>query len=327
MKVLRIVALVFYCLTVANLAFGEGTGARWAVEEPIPGGMYHAQSGEWLSSINARITKAKSLSDSLLGPVELEEYKLYIANNEAQFDSLVQGVFPHWGAAAALPQLHRIVLKSPHLKLTGKTMETLAAHEYSHLLMYALADGKAPRWMDEGLAMYFAQEWSYQDFVNVSWAAIRGTMIPLAEIESLNTFSKARAEVAYAESYLAVNYLFEYYGPEGMKETLSGLKAGLSIDSAMQRAFGLDEAGFEREVFANIRENHTLLGILMGSNLFWGALALIVVIGFIRTRLNRKKRYAQWEEEERYQSTDFDYGDPDNPEKIDDEDEPWKQDD
>jgi hypothetical protein len=33
--------------------------------------------------------------------------------------------------------------------------------------------------------------------------------------------------------------------------------------------------------------------------------------------------YKKWEEDEKYQSTDFDYGDPDNPEQIDDEDEPW----
>ena len=40
----------------------------------------------------------------------------------------------------------------------------------------------------------------------------------------------------------------------------------------------------------------------------------------------RKKRsyYKKWEEEEKLHSTDFDYGDPDNPETTDDDGESWR---
>jgi len=37
-----------------------------------------------------------------------------------------------------------------------------------------------------------------------------------------------------------------------------------------------------------------------------------------------KEYYKKWEEEEKLHSTDFDYGDPDNPEQTDDE-EPWQK--
>ena len=49
---------------------------------------------------------------------------------------------------------------------------------------------------------------------------------------------------------------------------------------------------------------------------------IVVVATFLRYR-TRRKYSKQWEEEEKLQSTDFDYGDPDNPEQIDD-DEPWR---
>jgi hypothetical protein len=53
------------------------------------------------------------------------------------------------------------------------------------------------------------------------------------------------------------------------------------------------------------------------------ALAVVVVIGaFLRFR-RRRQYYRRWEEEENLHSTDFDYGDPDNPEATDDE-EPWR---
>jgi Peptidase MA superfamily len=325
MKSRGIIMSIFLLVIVSSSARGLDGVSQWSALKPLPAGMYHANSVEKYESINARILRARELSDSLLGDAGIRSYDLYITDTKAQFDSLVRGAFPHWGAAVAVPQLGRIVLKSSQLKRSRKTLATLAAHEFAHLQTHARSGGGAPRWLDEGLAMYFAGEWNYESFISVSLAAVRGNLIPLAEIESLNSFSESRAQVAYAESYLAVRYFFEYYGAEGMRDVLAGLKQGMSIDSVMQSAFGLSEAGFELEAFADIRDNQTLMGIVMGSSLFWGALALVVVIGFVRVMINRKKRYAQWEKEERYQSTDFDYGDPDNPEKVDDE-EPWKQD-
>jgi hypothetical protein len=51
--------------------------------------------------------------------------------------------------------------------------------------------------------------------------------------------------------------------------------------------------------------------------------AVVVVAGFVRYR-KRRQYYRKWEAEKELQSTDFDYGDPDNPEQTDGEDEPWR---
>ncbi len=61
----------------------------------------------------------------------------------------------------------------------------------------------------------------------------------------------------------------------------------------------------------------------MDTFLFWIGLALIVVVGtFLRYR-KRRQLFKKWERDEKFQSTDFDYGDPDHPERTDD-DEPWR---
>ena len=57
---------------------------------------------------------------------------------------------------------------------------------------------------------------------------------------------------------------------------------------------------------------------------FWLALALIVIIGGAMNFKKRRRYYEQFEEDEKLHSTDFDYGDSDNPEQIDDEDEAWR---
>ena len=55
----------------------------------------------------------------------------------------------------------------------------------------------------------------------------------------------------------------------------------------------------------------------------WIFLALVVAVGFILYLRRRKRYFARWEDEERLESRDFDYGDSDDPEHIDDEDKPW----
>jgi hypothetical protein len=53
-------------------------------------------------------------------------------------------------------------------------------------------------------------------------------------------------------------------------------------------------------------------------------LALIVIVAaFVRYK-RRRQYYKKWAEDEKLQSKDFDYGNPDKPEQADEEDEPWR---
>lgn len=315
-----------------NTDRGPGSGpdsAIYAVNYPfslkLKGGRYYAPSERWSEEIRRAIDQAADLADSILGPREMAEFRLYLVESDQEFHKLIGGSFPDWGAAAASPSRNLIALKAPNLTTADKPLAQLAAHEYAHLAVAAaVSPGHPPRWLDEGLAMYFSSEWSYQDFITVSLASLRGGFIPLAAIDTLNAMDGAAARLAYTESYLAVDYIIGYYGGETLRSLLQALSEGNSIDRSLQGTIGTDLAGFESELFTNIRQRRAAPGILMESTVFWGALSLLVIVGFVRARLRRKKRYQQWEEEERLHSTDFDYGDPDNPEKIEDEDRPWE---
>lgn len=62
----------------------------------------------------------------------------------------------------------------------------------------------------------------------------------------------------------------------------------------------------------------------MDTMLFWLAMAAIVLIaGVLRVR-KRRQYYKRWEDDEKLHSTDFDYGDPDRPEHIDDDEDSWR---
>ncbi len=254
------------------------------------------------------------------------DYKpdIYLVGTLDEFQTLIRGKFPDWGAAAAFPPRHRIVIKSPDKFNVGKPLSMLLAHEYSHLVLaHRTGLFTAPRWFDEGLAQMVSTEWSWSDNLSMSLAAIFHRFIPLAEIEKLNRFSESKAQVAYAESNIAVKYFFDTYGDESVNKFLDEIRSGGSFDEALTVSTGATYSEFETEFQTYWGDRFNLITILADTMWLWLILALIVVLGaFLRYR-KRRDYYKKWDRDEKYQSTDFEYGDPDNPETPDD-DEPWR---
>ncbi len=251
--------------------------------------------------------------------------EIYLADNLADFDSLVGGRFPDWGAGAALAERHMIVLKSPDVFNINRSFEELLAHEYAHLVVaYKAGFFEAPRWFNEGLAMYVSTEWSWSDGLAMSRAAVFGHFIDLKDIELVNRFGEGKAHVAYAESYLAVSYMVETYGTGSIAAFLSQIGKGASVDQALYFAVGSNYTEFQNELDQYLRKRFNIVSLYMDTMFFWLSLAILVIVaGFIRYR-RRRTYFKKWEQQERYESTDFEFGDPDEPEKTDDEDEPWR---
>jgi hypothetical protein len=345
----RLTLILIFLMIFAAPEFCSARGlskdSLYNFQRELPGGRYFANSDQWYRLVSQSISVTEARAKSIFGPYELRPYSLFLVDSDSEFLSFVGDGFPDWGGAVAIPSRSVIVLKSPAISVQEKPLNQLAAHEYAHLLIHHLtnfsenqltnpplaqAPGtsralRPPRWLDEGLAMYLSSEWSASDFVTISRAQLTGGFVPLASYDSLNIFGQSRAQVAYAQSYLAAKYLIDYYGAETVRELLGELQNGKTESAALREILALDQAGFEAELFGYIYEHFTLFGVLMGSTIFWLALAALVVIGAIQARKRKAERYAQWEEDEKLHSTDFDYGDPDNPEKIEDEDKPWEE--
>ncbi len=287
--------------------------------------IYHFGSDRYVELADSALERARKkliarLNDSL-------DYKpdMHIVETQQAFDSLLLGRLPHWGAAAALPSMGRIVIKSPDHFNLQKSLSDLIAHEYSHLALAGRTGlHRPPRWFDEGLAMWLSTEWGWGDNLAVSKAAAFGNLFDLKELERVNRFNASQAHVAYAQSYLTVRYFFDAYGDWAVGIFLDSIAAGADIDRALMAATGSDYKGFGAEVAEHITSRYNLTTLFMDTAFLWLALAIIVIIGAILRFRKKKQYYQQWEEQEKYESTDFDFGDPDNPEQTDD-DEPWRR--
>lgn len=251
---------------------------------------------------------------------------VYIVEDIVHFNDLIRGKFPDWGAAAAFPERRLIAIKSPDKFNIQHSLEELLAHEYSHLVVAHKTGFKsAPRWFDEGMAMYISMEWSWSDNLAMSKAAVFGQFINLKAIEKVNRFNASKAHVAYAQSYLAIKYLIDNYGINSLQVFLDEISKGASISKALLNATGSNYIEFESDYKEELNKRFNIISLFMDTMFFWLGLAILVIVGAFLKYKKRRQYYKKWDEEERLQSTDFDYGDMEHPEKIDDEDEPWRE--
>ncbi|NOY88036.1 MAG: hypothetical protein GXO93_01440 [FCB group bacterium] len=285
---------------------------------------YYFDNPAYVKIADSSLSVARNKLLKLLNDTLPYKPSVYIVDDIDIFRKLTWGKFPDWGAGAAFPERQLIAIKDPAKFPVHRSLKELLAHEYTHLVIAdKIGFHTVPRWFNEGMAMYISMEWGWGDNLAMSKSAVFGQFVRLKDIERVNRFNESKAQVAYSESYLAVEYMVKNYGKHSLAVYLDSLSVGVNENKALEAAVGAYDNEFENEFKQYLNQRFNVVSLFMDTMFFWLGLAIIVVIaGFMRFK-RRRKYYKKWKEEETWQSTDFDYGDPDHPEKIDDDDRPW----
>ena len=139
---------------------------------------------------------------------------------------------PSWAGGLFDGKIHltarRVLLASPQA-------DAALAHEYAHALVHRLADGHAPTWLDEGLALYLegrALSWSETiidrpDTELTPLHALHGSFLSLSPRE---------ATLAYAESLSATGDLIHRYGWPRIRYLLETLIESDDFSAAFETA-------------------------------------------------------------------------------------------
>lgn len=310
--VLLTLFIFFLCTAPANAA---------GYEREYPFYKYYGVSGQFQPEVERAVQDARGKLAAILKDTLSYKPDIYIAGGREEFARLTGTTFPDWGAAAARPFEKQIVLKSPAHFDVGKPLAEMVKHEYAHLALADRVNGQwVPRWIDEGVAMYISAEWDWTDNLAMGRAVVFRSVLALHEIENLNAFGEGQAQTAYAQSYLAVKYLLDRYGVGPFNVMLDQFRKRATIDQALTEAIGATYIEFEEEFYTFLTGRYNLVSIFTDMYFLWIFLALVVVVGFAIKTIRRHRYYKKWDEEEKYQSTDFDYGHPDDPERTDDDD-------
>ena len=228
-----------------------------------------------------------------LGGVPAVPIAVYLAPSKDGFRDLTKGRLPHWSAGVAFLESRTIVLQS-----RVDDLLQVARHEFAHVLLHAAVPARVPVWFHEGVAMWASHEWRLRQSAAIFYAVFSGGLIPLSEIDDVLSFPSAKADLAYAESLMAVGFLIRLGGPNAVVAMLSELEAGAPFEVALFRVTGITPREFEHRWRDSVQGRFGLMALLFSPDLIWLYLALLLLLAYLGVRLRNRATLRRWEAED-----------------------------
>lgn len=228
-----------------------------------------------------------------------------IATDPVLFINVIGGEVPDWGAAVAIKERRLIVVKSPRIFPVGKSLNELLGHELTHIALADAVGGKwLPRWFEEGFCQMMSGEWRFEQDILLTQAIWGSGLIPLIELESLNRFGGAKANLAYAQSYLAVNSLTRELGIDFFTDFFSEYRQSGNFYHAF-----MSTSGYKYFDWISLWQNQTarkyrFVLFIFDSRLFFPLLAIVFLLLYVLKLYQVRKKKKEWERLERIWDND-----------------------
>jgi len=152
------------------------------------------------------------------------------------YDAPTQTNLPKWASGCYDGQ---ILLKycadgEPELGV----LYSLIRHEWTHLLVELLTQGKCPIWFNEGLAHTIARPLlTYEKFA-LQQAKENETLPTISQLnQSFTNFTTSQRKIAYLQSAAIVTSLIEEGGFSSIRQFLSQIGNGISTEKALQKVY------------------------------------------------------------------------------------------
>ncbi len=228
---------------------------------------------------------------------ERKTISVYIAPTRRNFRDFLRGQLPKWTGAFASPSENTMYIRSPRWDQDNDFSTTLV-HELFHLLIHQkMGITELPRWMDEGLAIFYSDDKKWIMSTAISKALATRSLIPLSQIDNVLKFHMAKAELAYQESYSAVQYLLATYDIDAVMKILDGLKSNQSMDDCFKTATGSSFHDFELEWINYIKKHYKWTWISEFDDYIWIFIIVLFFLVGIIIRLRNRQKLQEWENE------------------------------
>ncbi len=230
--------------------------------------------------------------------------RIRLVDSQEEFVKQLGSALPAWVAAVYQPGRNRILIKpnSPGKSLAELKKDVL--HELSHAFFrQKFGDRKMPLWFNEGLAEYLAgKRINLRDGIVLSNALFAKQIVPLGKIDSLLTFSYAKAHLGYLESLSAILYLENNFIKDKTNwQWFLNRITQFGFAPALQELTGVDSIDFEIKWYRWLHKRYRWLVILNLENLIWLLMIIILVGSLYAIRYRNRKVLAQWELQEQYE--------------------------
>jgi len=220
---------------------------------------------------------------------------MYYQNNSNQ--NFVN-ILPEWGGGGTIsPNL--IIIPCDKKPFLEQDFNQITCHEIVHAVLYrAYPNLFIPRWFHEGIAMTLSGEISFWENIVISKAIFTNSLMSLSSIDSVNSFGKHRAELAYSQSHLAVIFLIDKYGIEVISEILSFSKKRGFFWSGFKDALYLESEEFENLLRQHLISRYHLIFLFSDYYALWILIALLFIVASVFVFIRKKKKLMQLEKED-----------------------------
>jgi len=279
---------VLVCGLVAGFASHASAGLRFESNDAL---------ASELRQIEAEVARAMPSLVEFFGDSLAGDYVVELAGTPAEFVNATSGRAPVWAIGVAMPRDGRVVLLSERFTPPGTRVPRVAVHEIIHLFVSEAAEGEAPRWLDEGIAVYLSGEDRGATIYDLAKALYTENVLFLDEIARRFPESGASARLAYYESLTAVQFIARNWGAASLPDLLAA-SARYGYDDALRATYGMSTDEFEFEWYRDLRRRTRWVG-WVGEGIPLAALmTLLVVAAWARKRVVARRRLARWEREE-----------------------------
>jgi tetratricopeptide (TPR) repeat protein len=161
---------------------------------------------------------------------------------------------PAWSAA-----LNDGKIRIPVSGMNSVTPELarILRHELTHSFVAQIAHGRAPQWLNEGVAELEQGATTSSFGSRLSTLYSTGHQVPLNMLEgNFDGLDRAEALVAYAESLAMVEYIRNTYGLGDLARILQRLGEGQSIEAALRSTIHGGYKELDSELAAYLRKNY-----------------------------------------------------------------------
>lgn len=139
----------------------------------------------------------------------------------------------------------RVRVPFAHVASLHPYLVSTLSHELAHALIDQRTGGRAPDWVQEGLAQHVEMVQNQVNPIPELEARHRVLALPVVDA-ALDGFSDPElTELAYAQAAWTLHYVEARYGIAGIHRLLDAFAAGADSDGAVEQAFGTDLAAFD----------------------------------------------------------------------------------
>ena len=210
----------------------------------------------------------------------------------------LSGLLPEWGGGGTIGA-NLIVIPTTFKPFLDQSFSQITRHELVHAVLARSYPGvDIPRWFHEGVAMTLSGEISFEENVIVSKAIFAGSRMELSWVDSVNGFGRNRADLAYARSHLAVQFLIEQYGIEIIAEILQASQRTGSFWKGMRAVLSISPQEFDFLASKDMSSRYRWAFLFADYSALWVGIALLFLVATLAAIMRKRKKLDQMTQEE-----------------------------